>query len=175
MLTRPVYVIFLSLLWLMPAFAGRALAQGNMVSGSSADNNTPMALPVDKAPLIVATNKGRQIFAAEIARSDDEKARGLMYRRQFPENRAMMFVFAPEERVVTMWMDNTPLPLDMIFADKQGKIVYIYEHAEPFSHKLISSLHPVSYVVELRAGQARARGIKAGQKMLHPAICGECK
>jgi len=165
----------LGFLCFVPLTTAAAAAPEAVLAGSpAADNSRPMLLPVDTAPLIIAGGKNRADFAVEIARSDDEKARGLMYRRQFPQDRAMLFVFAPEERVVTMWMDNTPLPLDMIFADKQGKIVYIYERAEPFSHRLISSLHPVSYVAELRAGQVKAHAVKAGQKMLHPVICGKC-
>lgn len=139
-----------------------------------AESGKPQLLPADKAPLFIVTDKGKQVFTAEIARSDAEKQRGLMYRRLFPRNRAMLFVFAPEEKVIAMWMEHTPLPLDMLFADKQGKIVMIYRNAAPFSRNLISSLYPVSYVAELNAGEAAARGLKTGQIMRHPIICGAC-
>lgn len=167
--------IFLSFICFALFPAGEALAQGrDNAADYAAYGGKPLNLPADKAPLFFATDKGEQAFTVEIAHSEEEKARGLMYRRLFPKNRAMLFVFAPEERVITMWMENTPLPLDMVFTDKRGKITYIYYNAAPFSRNLISSLHPVSYVIELNAGQAAAKGLKAGQKVLHPVICGKC-
>jgi len=141
---------------------------------NAAENDAPMMLPTDKAPLIFLTDKGYKAFDVEIARTETEREQGLMHRRIFPKNRAMLFVFNPEQ-MVTMWMENTPLPLDMVFADSRGKIIYVYEGAEPYSRNLISSLHPVSYVVELNAGTVKADDIKVGQRIRHPVICGECK
>jgi len=131
----------------------------------------PMHLPVDKAPLIIYTDSGHVQFDVEVASTPEQKARGLMYRRDFPAARAMLFIFPYEQRVM-MWMANTPLPLDMIFANSSGQILYIYTDARPFSKSIISSIYPVSYVIETNAGQLKAKGIAVGQRITHPAIGG---
>jgi len=167
-------------LWRMAVLGGllilAAMAAADYAAAQEAVqvDGQPMMLAVDKAPLIFAGPKGQARFKVEIARTEEEKERGLMYRRIFPKDRAMLFIFEPPQ-IVQMWMANTILPLDMIFADKSGKIIYVYEGAMPFSRNVISSVHPASYVVEVNAGAVAANGIKAGQYMRHPLICGRCE
>ncbi len=139
-----------------------------------ADEKQPMRLPVDKAPLVFETGKGKFSFAVEIARSENERERGLMWRRDFPASRAMLFVFG-ETRRVMMWMENTPLPLDMVFLDAKGRVSAVRVDAVPFSQDIISSGPPAAYVVELVAGTARRDGIRPGDRAIHPAICGKCR
>lgn len=134
----------------------------------------PMHLPVDAKPLIVVTPQGAVRYDVEIAVLAAQTEAGLMFRTDFPNNRAMLFKFG-NERNVSMWMANTPLPLDMIFLDKSGKIVSIVEHAQPYSTKIISSNVPAAFTIELNAGQVMAKKIQTGQIVIHPAICGECK
>ncbi len=80
--------------------------------------------------------------------------RGLMWRTDFPKDRAMIFILGEMRRIV-MWMQNTPLPLDMVFLDDKGPVVAIHENAVPFSENLTSSEVPAAYAVELpgRYGQ----------------------
>lgn len=134
----------------------------------------PQMLAVDKAPLLFDGAENKPAFAAEIARTGEENRRGLMFRRIFPKDRAMLFMLGAAQ-VQTMWMENTPLPLDMVFADEKGKIVHVFEGAKPYSRNLISSVYPVSYVVELNAGTVKAAGIQPGQFIRHPVICGKCE
>jgi len=133
----------------------------------------PMRLPVDEHPLVFETGKGKVSLDVEIADTDAERMRGLMFRTDFPDDRAMLFVF-DETRTVMMWMKNTPLPLDMVFVGRNGEIATIRDNTEPFSEAIISSVVPVGFVIELRAGAARRLGLAIGDHVRHPAICGEC-
>ncbi len=133
-----------------------------------------MLLPLDEEPLTFVTSKGKVSFGLEIAATDEARMRGLMWRTDFPKDRAMLFVFG-EMRNVMMWMQNTPSPLDMVFLDDTGHVSAIHENAQPFSEAIISSQGPAAYVVELLAGTVKRTGIKRGDRALHKAICGECR
>jgi len=133
----------------------------------------PMLLPVDSTPLIIETGAGKTRFDVEIAISAQESSRGLMFRTDFPRHRAMLFVFG-QTYIPSMWMKNTPLPLDMLFVDEQGTIVSIFTHTQPFSETVISSPVPAAYVIEINAGEAEKRSIREGDRVIHPIICGNC-
>jgi uncharacterized membrane protein (UPF0127 family) len=132
-------------------------------------DQAPMHLPIDAAPLTVNTAKGDVPFRVEIADTDEERERGLMFRTDLKDNSAMLFVF-DATRLVTMWMENTPSALDMLFLDDNGRISAIRENAVPFSRDVISSGEPVRFVVEVKAGTARRLGLTIGDKVRHPAI-----
>lgn len=134
----------------------------------------PMLLPVDRQPLIFETHKGLFKFGVEIAATESERERGLMWRTNFPKDRAMLFVF-DYARTVMMWMENTPSPLDMVFLDPDGKVVSVRENAVPFSRDIISSGGIAGFTVELLAGTAKTIGVRAGDRVKHQVICGECK
>ncbi|MBC8717241.1 MULTISPECIES: DUF192 domain-containing protein [Brucella/Ochrobactrum group] len=141
---------------------------------AQAQETKPMLLPLDEEPLTFVTSKGKVSFGLEIAATDEARMRGLMWRTDFPKDRAMLFVFG-EMRNVMMWMQNTPSPLDMVFLDDTGHVSAIHENAQPFSEAIISSQGPAAYVVELLAGTVKRTGIKRGDRALHKAICGECR
>ncbi|RCS22026.1 DUF192 domain-containing protein [Phyllobacterium salinisoli] len=138
-----------------------------------AETGEPMRLPLDAHRLVFETAKGKVSLDVEIADTDPERMRGLMYRTDFPENRAMLFVF-DDTRTVMMWMKNTPLSLDMVFVNRDGAIATIRENTEPFSEAIVSSMVPVAFVIELRAGVAKQLGLAMGDTVRHPAICGPC-
>jgi len=139
-----------------------------------AQETKPMLLPLDKEPLTFITSKGKASFGLEVADTDQARMRGLMWRTDFPKDRAMLFIFG-EMRDVMMWMQNTPSPLDMVFLDDTGHVSAIHENAVPFSEDIISSQGPAAYVVELLAGTVKRTGIKRGDSAIHKAICGECR
>lgn len=103
-------------------------------------------------------------FITEIADTDITRQRGLMYRKSLPKNRAMLFVFY-REQYVSMWMKNTYIPLDMLFIDKDGVVVDIFEKATPMSTDIIDSDVPVRYVLEIAAGRVEALGLARGDKI----------
>lgn len=120
----------------------------------------------DREPLIIQTTAGKILhFTVEIAATDDQRAYGLMFRKAMAEDAGMIFDFGVSRRV-TMWMENTVLPLDMLFADDQGVITHIKEGATPYSRDIIDSMGEVRYVVEVNAGTARKLNIRPGDRIV---------
>ncbi len=101
---------------------------------------------------------------AELATTDGARRLGLMYRKQMAEDEGMLFIF-PGETIRSFWMKNTYLELDMIFLDKDLKVVSIIERAVPLSESPRKSLKPATYVLELLGGQASALSIKVGSEL----------
>ena len=128
-----------------------------------------MFIAVDPAPLVITTSNGSVSYELEVADTDSERAAGLMFRTDLPQNRAMLFDFG-QTRAVSMWMKNTPSPLDMLFVDENGVVVAVARNTTPQSLNVISSPVPVLYVLEINAGQAAINNIKAGDTLLHPLI-----
>ena len=107
-------------------------------------------------------------FLAEIADTAEERAQGLMYRDNLAANEGMLFLY-PAERPITFWMKNTPLPLDMIFIDGNGRIVHVAAMAKPFDTRPISSERPAKAVLEILGGSAGQLGINVGDFVEWPA------
>jgi uncharacterized protein len=119
-------------------------------------------------PLTLMTGEGvSHRIQVEVARNDQERSQGLMFRRDLPPDQGMLFDF---ERVqpVSMWMRNTYISLDMIFIRADGTIARIAPQAEPLSTRIIPSGEPVLAVLELVAGSAQKMGLKAGDRVIHP-------
>jgi uncharacterized protein len=119
-------------------------------------------------PLTIVSQAGqRHSFQVEVVRNDADRAQGLMFRRSIPPDRGMLFDFGRVEPVA-MWMQNTYLPLDMLFIRPDGSIARIAANAEPLSTRTIPSGEPVLAVLELNGGTAARLGIKAGDRVDHP-------
>jgi uncharacterized membrane protein (UPF0127 family) len=119
-------------------------------------------------PLEIVTKSGaRHAFRVEVARNDADRARGLMYRRSMPADQGMLFDFGRVEPVA-MWMQNTYLPLDMLFIRPDGTIARIAANTEPLSTRTIPSGEPVLSVLELNGGTASRLGVKPGDRVEHP-------
>lgn len=100
----------------------------------------------------------------EIAGTPEARVKGLMERWFLPEHHGMLFIFdAPE--IQRFWMHNTPLSLDMIFADENRRILNLAESTTPMSKQTYSSRGPAQYVVEVRAGFCRRAGIQEGMSI----------
>ena len=100
----------------------------------------------------------------EIAKSEQEIAEGLMYRKSLPANGGMLFVF-DREKVQSFWMKNTFLSLDIIFLNEDKEIVKIHKNAESLSEEPISSDVKAQYVVEVLAGFTDAYEIHVGDRV----------
>jgi len=92
-----------------------------------------------------------------------------MFRTEMAADAGMLFVYS-RPQVITMWMRNTELPLDMLFIGPDGHIAHIAERAVPRSDKTISSRARVTGVLELNGGTARRLGIAVGDRVRHPAF-----
>lgn len=124
-----------------------------------------LAAPLE--PLDIETKAGVRHFQVEVMRTDAERERGLMYRRDMAADRGMLFQFDKEDRIF-MWMKNTYLPLDMVFFGKDGRVVSIARDTEPLSERIISSGEPATTVVEFNAGTAAKLGIEKGDRLIFP-------
>lgn len=118
----------------------------------------------DKLTIVPAAGGQGHTFTIEIASTEAEKSLGLMYRSSLPDTAGMLFPYGPE-RIITMWMRNTYIPLDMIFIRADGTIARIEERTEPLSERVISSGSRVSAVLEIAGGAAERLGIKPGDKV----------
>lgn len=117
--------------------------------------------------LEIVTRSGVHVFTVEVVKTEQERATGLMYRKELPEGRGMLFDFSPEQQV-SMWMKNTLIPLDMIFIRSDGRIIRIAENTEPLSEKIIPSGGLTRGVLEVIGGTAKKYGIAAGDRVAHP-------
>ena len=136
-----------------------ALLPGSSLTARSAEQQT----------LEIASKTGVHVFAVELAVTDEERARGLMYRRSVPESYGMLFDFKRDQDV-SMWMRNTYVSLDMIFIQSDGRIRRIAENTETESDKIISSGGPVRAVLEVVAGTAKKFGIEPGDRVASPIL-----
>lgn len=115
---------------------------------------------------IISQQGGPHIFQIELATDDEERARGLMFRREMAPDAGMLFDFGQDRRV-SMWMKNTYIPLDILFIKSDGTIVTIAQLTEPHSLKSISSRVSVRAVLELNGGTVARLGIKTGDRVSH--------
>ena len=118
-------------------------------------------------PLTVRTAKGEFRFLVEVADTDRERELGMMCRRSLAPDRGMLFDFGTP-REAAMWMKNTYIPLDMLFADAAGIVRKIHQRAVPLSEAIISSDAAVRAVLELNGGTAARLGLKEGDRLVHP-------
>jgi uncharacterized membrane protein (UPF0127 family) len=127
----------------------------------------PAARSAEHQVLEIASKTGKHLFDVELAITDDERSRGLMFRRSLPESQGMLFDFKRDQEV-TMWMRNTFVSLDMIFIRSDGRILSIAENTQTQSDKIIPSGGAVRAVLEVVAGTAKKFGIQPGDRVESP-------
>jgi hypothetical protein len=126
---------------------------------------TKAASGLSVVPLSIRTAGGKTYsFKVEVARSESEQARGLMFRDKLAPNGGMIFPMNPP-RPASFWMKNTVISLDLIFIRPDGVIARIAAEAVPYSLEPIDSGEPVSAVLELAGGRAAELGISEGDKV----------
>ncbi len=119
-------------------------------------------------PISAKAKIAGEIFELEVAKTPEQQAMGLMFRRSLPDNRGMLFSFDPP-RPVSFWMKNTVISLDMIFM-QNGEVKYIAENVPPCTTMSCPTYGPpsqiaIDQVIELRAGRAAELGLKAGNRI----------
>ena len=119
-----------------------------------------------KSSVVIVTKSGRHKFDVEVAENEAQRERGLMYRREMAPDAGMLFDYEVPQRTA-MWMKNTILPLDMLFIDRDGRIINIVERAVPGSLTIIPSRGKILGVLELNAGTVDRLGIKKGDVVEH--------
>jgi uncharacterized membrane protein (UPF0127 family) len=129
-------------------------------------------VPAEEQTLEIVTKSGVHVFSIELAASDAERQKGLMFRKELPEGKGMLFDFK-QDQDVSMWMRNTLIPLDMLFINADGSIRRIAENTEPLSERTIPSGGPVRGVLEVIGGTAKKLGITPGDRVAHPIFSGK--
>jgi uncharacterized membrane protein (UPF0127 family) len=110
---------------------------------------------------VIFSDAKAALASVEIAKSESDEERGLMYRRSMPPDSGMLFLF-PDAVDHRFWMHDTCIPLDMVFIDGVT-IVGIEENCQTMDDSTYDVGCPSTAVIELNAGWTRAHGVKAGQ------------
>ena len=100
----------------------------------------------------------------EIAETDPHRMHGLMFRPTLTDSEGMIFSW-PKSAPRSFWMRNTCLALDMLFIDDEGYVAGILEQVPPMNEAPRRVRCPAQHVLEVRAGWARAHGVKPGQRV----------
>jgi uncharacterized membrane protein (UPF0127 family) len=119
--------------------------------------------------MLITQYHARYIFKTEIVQTEKDRMKGLSGRTKIGKDEAMLFHFQ-EPRIVSMWMKDTLIPLDMLFIAENGRIVKIHKHAVPLSITPISSEYPVIAVLEIKGGMADEYRLKEGDLVLHQLL-----
>ena len=115
--------------------------------------------------VISASEYGCYRFKVWVAVTNQEHSRGLMHVRDLPTDAGMLFVYRNPGRR-SMWMKNTYIPLDILFIRHDGTVSSIISNTEPLSLRSISSIEPVTYVLELNAGTTEQLAIAANNQVI---------
>ncbi|MFQ5750752.1 MAG: DUF192 domain-containing protein [bacterium] len=116
-------------------------------------NNKLHTIHIDSVPLDV-----------EIAQDEETLMSGLMYREELPENQGMLFVFQ-NQRILSFWMRNTFIPLDIAFINRDGMVVDIQQMAPLDETKQYISSAPALYALEVNAGWFEEHRLKIGSRV----------
>lgn len=144
-----------------------AFAQNTPTSCLNPEGGVPARLDLGAAEaLTITSSTGEHNFSVEIADTQEEQRRGLMYRDNLAEDAGMLFEY-PQPATLSIWMKNTWIPLDILFIRGNGKILKIEHGATPCSLRSVSSEGTVRAVLELPGGRAKALGIQPGDEVSH--------
>ena len=130
---------------------------------AQAESHPGEQFPTSELEIVTAADK-RIKFKIEVATSILQRAQGLMFRQNLDDRSGMLFDYGVSQQA-TMWMKNTIIPLDMLFIDSAGKIVFIQERTVPLSETVIAAPEPVRAVLELAGGAASRLGISTGDRV----------
>jgi uncharacterized membrane protein (UPF0127 family) len=119
--------------------------------------------------LVLHTARGDFTFTVEIADTDAERARGLMFRTALAPDAGMLFDYH-HEQLTAFWMQNTLIPLDMIFISADGVVKTIHVNARPMDTTSIPSEVPVQFVLEIPGGRSTEIGLRPGDRVEHQRI-----
>ena len=120
--------------------------------------------------LVIVARDACYRFDIFLAVSPQQQQRGLMFVRELPEWTGMLFVYGGE-RYRSMWMKNTYISLDMVFARRDGSVTNIVEDTVPLSEESVTSSEPATFVLELNAGTARRLSIDEDSRLVwEPAM-----
>ncbi|MCA9381317.1 DUF192 domain-containing protein [Candidatus Dojkabacteria bacterium] len=156
-----IVAVVLSCFFFFPFLLSKLDTSSSDLSGESLNTVNTTEDINDSSVIKFKAPNGNEI-SLEVAKSFEKRLRGLMYRTEMDENTGMIFIFEDED-LRTFHMGNTYISLDMIFLDKDLKVVTIHKNTKVNqSTELYSSSQPAMYVIEMNAGWADNNAIKIG-------------
>ena len=129
----------------------------------------PLAACSSDDRLVIHTATGDHAFTVEVVDTPESRAKGLMFRQSLASDAGMLFDFL-EERETAFWMQNTFIPLDMIFISADGVVKTVHVNARPHDTMSIPSGVPVRFVLEIPGGRSVEIGLKPGDTVDHPRM-----
>lgn len=159
------YVLLLPALLLLAAGCGDGSA--GSPPGEASSNTSASAGPAFKKEGTLAFVREGDTLSTlnvEVAETPKERERGLMGRTALPTGSGMLFLMEKNEPQ-GFWMKNTPMALDIFFANADSQIVRVAKNTTPYSTEQVKSRAPAKFVVEVPAGYADRRGIVAGDRI----------
>ena len=120
---------------------------------------TSQKLPVQEIP-IERDGAVLAVIKAEIARTDDERNKGLMYRKKLKDGTGMLFIYDKDD-IISFWMKNTLIPLSIAFITSEGRIIEIKD-MYPGDLKSVASGRAVRYALEAPQGWFARAGVETG-------------
>lgn len=125
---------------------------------------TPVAIAQQGGQFpVISLTAGMHVIRAEVAATEEQRQKGLMFRERMGQNEGMVFLFDRPAQVC-MWMKNTLIPLSVAFLDEQGAIINI-EDMQPQTLDSHCAERPVRYALEMNQGWFAKRNIKPGMKI----------
>lgn len=117
-----------------------------------------------KLSILSPQGEAKASFEIEIAETENTLKQGLKYRETMQPDQAMLFIFDGRQPY-GFWMQDTYLPLDMLFIDEEGRIFQIEEHTKPFNEEMIEAEGFNKYTLEVLAGTCKRLGIEVGDSI----------
>jgi len=133
---------------------------------------TPVAAQQCREDRVDIRQDGLRVsIEVEIADTDEERARGLMFVEEMAQLEGMLFVYQGQPRQRSFWMRNTLIPLDMLFVAADGTVRDIHVNATPLDETPIpSATDDIFAVLEVNGGLAEMLGLTPGAQLRHPAF-----
>ena len=142
------------------------------VCASPALGNEDLDARFEKDVLIVEASRWAcHRFDIYVALTESQRQRGLMFVRHLPATTGMLFVYGGD-RIASMWMKNTFIPLDLVFARLDGTVSSVIANTEPQSLESRAAIEPVAFVLELNAGTAARLSIDANSRIFWQPVHG---
>ena len=155
----PMRMLLLPVLLMIPACSPQAAEQAPPPAAQEASRHPVSGLEV--IPLTVTSLGKKHAFRVEVARSPQEQAQGLMFRTEMGPDEGMLFPYDPP-RVLSFWMKNTVLSLDLVFIGPDHRVINIAANAVPSSEQSLLSDAPAIATLELNGGRAAELNIVPG-------------
>jgi uncharacterized protein len=143
---------------------GRASSRAIVIAVATMMLSRLAGADAPRVEIMAADGSALATVQVEIADTEGGREFGLMYRKHLDDDAGMIFVFDHPQHL-SFWMKHTEIPLDMIFADANGRVIGIIANALPFSERQLSVAADSQYVLEVNGGFCKRHRIESGARL----------